>query len=319
MGLTPVTKLAVAVAGSVTLSAVVLGVAHMAIADPPADATYTAGMDKVCMVCHKVQTPAVVEAFVKTKHPYAMQKADTPKAMLATFDEDSPIRQADVAYIVNDGSYQIYVDKDLKTLRGKWNKTASKWEPQDVVDATTELIPKHTTGFNPQTHAWSDLGVTCEACHGPGSAHAKTADRTKIGNPKTLAPARQAMICGQCHATGASTDGTVRYAKGYKWGSDLGRYLVLDKVNGPGNKQQYNEWVNSKHSGAGVTCITCHEMHGKGSDKPAQLKKPQTELCNSCHASDVASPKHPKLTPEMSCASCHMPQGMHTWVIPGAK
>lgn len=319
MSLSALGKVTAAAAGGMAFSAAVLGVAHMAIADPPADAKYSAGMEKVCLVCHKVTTPEIAAAFVKTRHPFAMQKADAPNAVLADFSDDAPIEKSAIAYAINDGPYQIYVGKDLKTLRGKWNKRDKKWEIADVVDATTELIPRHTTGFDPKTHAWSDAGVTCEACHGPGSAHAATADKSKIGNPKTLAPAREAMLCGQCHSQGVSTDGAVRYPKGYKWGGDLARFFVLDKVKGPGRNQQYNEWLSSKHASAGVTCVTCHEMHGKGSETPSQLRKPQVELCNGCHASDVNSPKHPKITPEMNCSMCHMPQRMHTFTVPGEQ
>lgn len=40
----------------------------------------------------------------------------------------------------------------------------------------------------------TDKGVSCEACHGPGAAHAKDFDSAKLLVPKTRA------FCGTCHA-----------------------------------------------------------------------------------------------------------------------
>ncbi len=62
------------------------------------------------------------------------------------------------------------------------------------------------------THV-AELGIACEACHGPGARHvaanrnplrryaarAAGADDT-IVNPATLPPARSAQVCGHCHA-----------------------------------------------------------------------------------------------------------------------
>jgi predicted CXXCH cytochrome family protein len=60
----------------------------------------------------------------------------------------------------------------------------------------------------------AELGIACEACHGPGQAHVaayrevsgkrrdagQKAVDTAIVNPKRLPPDRSAQVCGQCHA-----------------------------------------------------------------------------------------------------------------------
>jgi len=49
---------------------------------------------------------------------------------------------------------------------------------------------------------WSEMGVGCEACHGPGAAHlaAKGKDRKKtIFNPANVSIQAQSKVCGYCH------------------------------------------------------------------------------------------------------------------------
>ncbi|MBE0599632.1 MAG: hypothetical protein IH614_20520 [Desulfuromonadales bacterium] len=75
----------------------------------------------------------------------------------------------------------------------------------------------HTTGFDYQ--AWdaakadfmagnradlkdifvADIRVSCEACHGPGARHARTAQAEHIIHPDKLTGEHRLMVCEQCH------------------------------------------------------------------------------------------------------------------------
>jgi predicted CXXCH cytochrome family protein len=309
-------KIAFTGLGALLASAIVLGVTHVAVAQAPADATYK-GMN-LCVLCHKVKHPVIAEAFPKTAHPKALRTPDEEGAIVAKFDEDSPVSKADIAYILGVGKRkQAYIGKDGKTLPGQWDVKNSKWIRQEVVDGMTQCVPCHVTGMDMKTKAWNEKGITCESCHGAGSAHATTGDKTKINNPKTLTPERSAMLCGQCHARGTTLDGTMPRSMTYKFGDDLSKHIKLAEVKGPAANQQYNEWLGSKHATSGVTCTGCHDIHGPGSANPGQLKKAEKELCSGCHAADLAKPEHPKLTDAMKCGLCHMPQGTHTFKMPG--
>src|SRR6185295_11222494 len=82
--------------------------------------------------------------------------------------------------------------------------------------------------------------VACEACHGPGAAHARAnadplrrytlhlagaADPT-IVNPSRLSPARSADLCGRCHGQRITDDIGSFLAHGDPFvpGDDLGLY-----------------------------------------------------------------------------------------------
>lgn len=159
------------------------------------------------------------------------------------------------------------------------------------------------------------MNIGCEACHGPGSSHIIAAgDPAKIVNPKTLKPAQQAEICGQCHVTGKSVPtGT------YNWplnDATNTRWTPFDAKNGNALKnfytnaakywpdgttnggRPYDQWVQSNHATFTlhtVGCPDCHDAHNEG--EGALIRETSVQgtltiptsaedntLCISCHA-----------------------------------
>jgi len=300
--------------GTLAAAGVVLVVTHIAVAEIPPDATYK-GSEKVCNLCHKVTSKELTEAFLKTAHPKALLAADKAGAIVADFT-GAPVKKEDIQYALGVGrGKQAYIGKDGKLLPAYWNVKDKKWVEQPIEDAIKNCVPCHVVGYDSAKSTWVEAGVQCESCHGPGSAHATKPVADNIGQNKKLPPDRQAMICGQCHAQGTSTDGSRNYPVGYKWGDDLNKYFKLAEVTGKKPNQQYNEWHSSKHAKSDpvVGCTTCHEVHGAASSNKYMLKKAENELCGSCHADALAKPEHPKVTDAMKCSMCHMPEGMHTF------
>jgi predicted CXXCH cytochrome family protein len=93
----------------------------------------------------------------------------------------------------------------------------------------------------------AELGIACEACHGPGQAHIaayqdlpaerpdaanKAVDAT-IVNPKRLRPERSAQVCGQCHGIFQYADTQFfqdwfLFGRAYRPGGDLNEKLITD-------------------------------------------------------------------------------------------
>lgn len=124
--------------------------------------------------------------------------------------------------------------------------------------------------------------TVCEACHGPGSLHAK---KTKDHN----------LIVG--------------FSKG--WGS------TIDKMNGQclnchkGGQRIF--WQGSIHQTNKLACSDCHNPMAKFSGA-GLLKKPSiTETCQTCHQQQRAEFKKKSHMPvpegKMSCEDCHNPHG----------
>jgi predicted CXXCH cytochrome family protein len=248
-----------------------------------------------------------------------MQDASAEGAIVADMN-GAPIAQGDIKYVLaGNRKYQAYIDNNLKVMSHRWIVAEKKWaaEPDAGKDAATQCIGCHTTGYNPATKEFNQLGVGCEMCHGPGSVHAAKLGKEPMVKPEELDPQHRAMICGQCHSVGQSKDGTCAFPVGFKPGGNLPDYFVDSGTQEAVRNSQYTHLLQSpKHLGQGTICTTCHDPHGD-TDQPHQLKKPITELCLSCHSDKVkdiashAAEKQVQAPADATCATCHMKDGVH--------
>lgn len=191
-----------------------------------------------------------------------------------------------------------------------------------------------------------EYGVTCEHCHGPGSLHNKEAknaeksgtklEKTTIINPTTdLTSLQQIQICATCHIRGNNSASLKKYGKAKSFGFQLGflpgdqdlhdrfvpvTYFSEGKTKNfwPNNqnrknRQQYLDFVQSKHFTEGITCNTCHSTCSATADRDLRMNK--EDICHSCH-NENGMAKRPNMemfrgsTMQMAgvtCVNCHMP------------
>lgn len=143
----------------------------------------------------------------------------------------------------------------------------------------------HTTGYSKDGNqdglpgmvgTWAFPGVTCEACHGPGAAHAGAPTKANIKVDRSPA------ACGQCHIRGAKE----------KIPADAGFIQ---------HHEQYNEYTAGAHAGK-VECSTCHDPH-----KRAEVAIRRT--CGSCHdAAETAYKGSTMQRAGVACTDCHLPK-----------
>src|SRR5262249_40565112 len=82
------------------------------------------------------------------------------------------------------------------------------------------------------------------------------------------------------------------------------------------NRMQGNDFVQSLMYRRGVTCASCHDVHGTAND--AQLRKPVNQICLDCHgplspngprtATLEAHTHHAATSAGSESVACHMPQ-----------
>src|SRR3977135_4294431 len=56
------------------------------------------------------------------------------------------------------------------------------------------------------------------------------------------------------------------------------------------NRMQGNDFVTSRMYERGVTCFTCHDVHG--TENNADLRKPVNTMCLQCHGPKSANGPH---------------------------
>lgn len=149
------------------------------------------------------------------------------------------------------------------------------------------------------------LGVTCEACHGPGTKHVTTMQSfvlaglsfsgpTNIFNPASLEPQDAVDFCGACHAT--TWDVILSGAKGVSNARAEPYRLQRSKCWGKGD--------------ARLVCWSCHDPHEQVRSEPEFYD----HACLNCHASSAqAKPastavRAPCPVATSACVSCHMPK-----------
>ncbi len=219
---------------------------------------------------------------------------------------------------------------DLNGLKGNypgdgvyWSDPGSIWQLKCGGCHVTGLKVNYDKDMDSFDSTWVDLGIGCEACHGPGSNHVKAAsvyfdyEKETIVNPAKLPWRLRAMVCGQCHNWGASTSKVYPYKEGfpkqygYPYGYLPGKPLYLAYSKEPREKkkhhQQYNEWGKSEHAKAGIMCTNCHNVHQKQITKIAMTKLTPDSLCMDCHKTLKRRAAH-RIHTFGSCVACHMPK-----------
>lgn len=171
----------------------------------------------------------------------------------------------------------------------------------------------------------AELGIACEACHGPAEAHAAAnrnplrryalhaggAPDPTIVEPTRLDPQRSSQVCGQCHGIWEFPDAAAERAASagglpYRPGDDLRatRFVAQPRVNGRSEALRGliaadPDFVRGSFWGDGVVRVSGREYNGL-LDSPcfADATEPERTLsCFSCHTMHK-SPEDPRTVGE---------------------
>jgi len=195
--------------------------------------------------------------------------------------------------------------------------------------------------FDPESDSyhttWSEIDVSCETCHGPGSLHNKWAElpdlaRSELDNyglvvkTSDLNPEQQIAVCARCHSRRLQLK-DFDHSEKQLMDSIIPELLseglyhpdgqILDEV------YVYGSFVQSKMYHNSVKCGDCHDVHS------GKRLLQDNDLCLQCHKTEVYDSKthHFHRTKEeggkpltdksgqvvsavgdgASCVNCHMP------------
>jgi predicted CXXCH cytochrome family protein len=154
-------------------------------------------------------------------------------------------------------------------------------------------------------------GITCEACHGDGTAHVASGGKAHMLNIDGLQPERRDSVCLNCHLEGqVGVDRLGKRIEDFKPGdvlSDYTLFFVYRGENGSGGRatSQWEALLRSackRGAGDKLTCTTCHDPHG--SPAPEEKVAYYREKCLGCHNTAEFAEKHHPENPD--CTACHM-------------
>jgi len=220
-----------------------------------------------------------------------------------------------------------------------WTGPQQNWNYMCAECHSTALARSYSATEDSFATTWSEIDVSCEACHGPGSRHVEWARRVRAGQPdsdpsrglvaglkdpgvgdwsfdgtrptahRTAPRASDAEVetCARCHSR-----------RGWVWEeyragqpiADTHRVALLDAGLYHADGQildevyEYGSFLQSRMHAEGVTCTDCHDPH------TARPTREGNALCSRCHLpATFDTPEHHHHTAGAAgsrCIDCHM-------------
>ncbi|MBX2852139.1 MAG: tetratricopeptide repeat protein [Phycisphaeraceae bacterium] len=236
--------------------------------------------------------------------------------------------------------YHLYPDEDLPhTDALHWTGPNFTWNHMCAECHSTDLQKNYDVKTGTYKTMWSEINVSCEACHGPGEAHKDWAElyvadpsidkgdmglvvrlkdeaRQWVMNPETgiaerATPMKDDKVlnaCARCHSRRSQIadggDAGVPFHDNYR-PSHLTEGLYFPDGQIQDEVYVWGSFVQSKMHMAGVSCVDCHDPH------TARVPTLSNDLCAKCHMPSKFDTyehhKHPPGSGGDSCINCHMP------------
>ena len=206
-------------------------------------------------------------------------------------------------------------DHDLRQI---WNVTCFNCH-------ATNLDAKFDVGSKTYNTDWTEMGLGCEACHGPGRPHmalmedwqknpasrptydTRATNRAlgatlKIFSPRSAEPRQAFDTCAYCH--GNKNNLFLGFQPGGRMEDHALPFLVSQPM--PSDDPQGDFWPDGRPSRfnrpqaltlsgcfikGNITCTNCHVAHGSRQEHSLKVSIAESDkLCTQCHSSLAAAP-----------------------------
>lgn len=245
--------------------------------------------------------------------------------------------------------FHLYPDETIPhTDVLHWTKPAQNWNLMCAECHTTNLQKNYNAKTDTYKTTWTNIDVSCEACHGPGSEHVGWARKVNAKggeyygeetdfrltidlkprankDPKAMQPMDnrlQVEACAPCHSHRSIV------SPGYRAGSDFDDHYFVHPLTEPLYEPDgqirdevyvYGSFLQSKMFHKGVRCTDCHNAH------TTKLHVQGNNLCIRCHEPnkyDIVDHHHHPPAKDGSaskgslCVDCHMVEKTYMVVDP---
>ena len=267
-------------------------------------------------------------------------------------DEGGVLMRLPIAWHIQDAEW-FHMNGAFLTPDPESHPCSTQDFDRHVVRWNDNCIFCHNVAANPgqQPHGFqssvAELGVACEACHGPGGQHIRynqnplrryglhlgwdaqqhTEADESIVNPARLSAERSADVCGRCHGQ-RLTDNVgafLRDGDPFIPGEDLALYssplwhdstldgqeVFRERFWTDGTPRltayEYQGMLQSPCAQAGPKQMTCTSCHGMHEGDPSGQIRPQAKGDGGCNSCHAEEPEHSKHL-QVECVDCHMPK-----------
>jgi predicted CXXCH cytochrome family protein len=241
--------------------------------------------------------------------------------------------------------YHLHPDEAIRAGNPlHWTGPYYNWNARCAECHSTKLDKRFDVQTAEYATTWTEVNVSCEACHGPGRLHQQLAENGELGAradggfamslaerghwlfPEGEAIARrqpplrtdaQINSCARCHSRRGSLGDNYHFGRPLL---DTHRLSLLEAplyhADGQIDDEVYvhGSFIQSKMQQAGVVCSNCHEPHSLA------LRAPENGVCAQCHKPDVYDNSdhhhHRAGSDGALCANCHMPEKTYMGVDP---
>ncbi len=223
------------------------------------------------------------------------------------------------------------VPEGAHNLRQIWNSNCFNCH-------ATNLVQGYNVDEQKFKSTWSEMGIGCEACHGPGREHVtlmdawekdpaskpnydnssknrQLSDILKILSVKSSDPRRIYDTCSYCH--GNKRNVFLGFKGGDRFSDYATPFLISDPL--PENDLQGEFWPDGRPNrfnrpqaltlsgcfkAGAVACTSCHVAHGSRNEFSLKVNINQGRngdgLCTQCHATPKAVSRDPGAAPKPS-------------------
>ncbi len=224
-----------------------------------------------------------------------------------------------------------------------WTRRDQNWNYMCAECHSTGLRRRYDPVEDQYATYWSEINVSCEACHGPGREHVAWASNPStplkdIGlavqfppagpdlwsngpnGPQRVSPLEnrnEVETCARCHSRRSRLTDDYRHGRSLL---DSHRPALLeDRLYFPDGQIRdevyvYGSFLQSRMYRHGVTCSDCHEPHS------GALRAAGNGVCLQCHRADKYETRshhfHREGSRGAQCVDCHMPERTYMVVDP---
>lgn len=201
-----------------------------------------------------------------------------------------------------------------------WTGAAMNWNTMCADCHSTNLQKNYFAEADSFHTTWSEIDVSCEACHGPGGEHVDFMNspesqnasieriRKDIDLPRLAAQQNEINTCAPCHSLRQELTDDYTHGDDYLDHFDPmlphpDNYFADGQIRG--EVYVYGSFLQSKMYHQGITCSNCHNPHTLELNLPLA----GNQLCMQCHEPVYNTPDHhfhEANTEASECINCHM-------------